>query len=988
MRSQLRLLGVPVLECNGEPTHVPRRKALALLAYLAVTGGRHQRESLATTLWPESRAEPAHAALRNLLWCLRKTPVSSVLHSNRSAVWIEKSNILTVDANRFRDLTRSCPSKAHGSDAACAVCEPLLAEAVRLWNGPFMSGFGVANSILFEDWQFAEGAALQNELSQTLDRLVEYYTPIEDWEAVERCARQWLQIDELNEAAYRALMRCYSAKGNRSEALRTYEQCRRTLKDSLGVSPEEATIDLAETIRMPKRNEPRSAATRASRLPPVRGRIIGREEIAERVERLLLGSTRAVSLVGLGGVGKTSVALHVARRLEDRFAQGAALIALDSLHGGIPLASAVRAALSLAMDRPSDASPEERIADALQNHQLLIILDGAETFAAQTLRLVELLTRAPGVRVLITSRIEVNAPDIVSVPLLGLACPPANEQAEHLPEYPATRLLRISSERHGVPPSGNAADLHDMSDLARLLEGTPLALEMAAGWRSVLTWKEIGERVRSNLDFLVHRDTNVSPRHRTLAATFDQSWDLLTADGRAALARMSVFRGPFTIRAAEHVAGTHAGALATLTSRCLLIRVGPNHYRMHELLRQFAEQKLAELESTAEHARSRHIAHYAAAVAEWFENLTGANQYSTLLTMEQEIENVRFAFQSAAANGDSARIREAGEGLFAYYTMRTLLPEGESVFAAASLAYREHADRDAVVDAFLRIAAGWFASWDWPDLAAQRRAEGIALLPKIAPTDRFHALASIVYANACFGAEHDENLLRLRQCLVYFRNEGDRIGEADALEACAALEHPVNAERSEELYKQCVQLRREIGDACGEGVTTFSLAQLAEERGDLELALSRYEAAERLNAPYTKDAFGVISILLARSRVNGRLGDAEASLHLAQQALVQSRGYGHRFQIGRSLTELARATRAVGDNTSARELLEESFDLLAPTRFHDLQARNARMLAEIALDKADVGAAERWLEEAVDLDPDNDDIPALETRVLEIRTFG
>ncbi|MFC2077867.1 BTAD domain-containing putative transcriptional regulator [Candidatus Bipolaricaulota bacterium] len=987
MTSSLRLFGTPVLRCDGTPVRFQRRKAMALLAYLAVTRSPHHRESLATMLWPESRTVSAHSALRNLLWCLRTTPISEFLHSDRSTVELRERDALSVDVNRFRDLTGTCPSKSHGPESACAACAPQLGEAVGFWKGPFMSGYIVANSSQFDDWQFIEGEALKRELSEALDRMIEYHDSIEDWTASAQHARTWLRVDDLNESAYRSLIRALSAQGKRSEALQVFNECIRTLDERLSLAPETETVALAESLRRPKGEATPLPRDRRSRLPHPTERIIGRGEVTEQVEDLLLGgSTQAVNLVGLGGAGKTTLALRVGHRIEGRLAQGAAFVPLDTLLDEAPVASAIQTALGLPSAGSADASPEVRIADLLRDHELLLILDGAERFVPQALRLIEALRSSPAVRILATSRTEMSTAGVVSVPVHGLDCPPSDATQEHLLDYAAVRLLRVTAERHGVSHELDAAELEDMSRLARTLDGSPLGLEMAAGWRSILPWKAIADRVSENLSFLAHRDMDVAPKHRTLIAIFDQSWALLSNDGQAALRGLSVFRGPFTAQAAEHVADTHPSPLATLVNRCLLIRVGPDHYRMHELLRQFASKKLEESEDAAEQVRARHIEYYTAAVSEWLEDLKGSEQFPTLLRMEREIENIRVAFQSAATWGASAQVRAACEGLLSYYTMRTLLSEGESVFAAASSAYREHEGGDPIVEAFLRIVAGWFASWDRPVVAAKRRAEGMELLPKAAPTDRLHAMSNVIYAYSSFGKEHDENLERLEQSIAFYRSIRDPWGEASALEASGAVERYANEAKSEEFIQRSLRLRREIGDLWSEGPAIFRLAQLAEARGNNELALTRYQEALRLNEPYTRDAFGVISVLLAQARVTGKLGDTKRSLKLAEQALALSRETGYKFQIGRSLIEMARAHRAAGETAPAKALLEESFAALAHIGWHDLQACSARLLAEIAAEESDVGSAERWLHEAKDLDPDHEETQSLATRVAELRS--
>jgi len=983
--SSLQLFGAPVLRCDETPVRFPRRKAMALLAYLAVTRSRHHRESLATMLWPESTAVAAHSALRNLLWCLRTTPISEFLSSDRSTMELVEDERLVVDVNSFRDLVGPCPSRSHGTDRACAECAPRLTEAASLWKGAFMTGYVAANSAQFDDWQLAEGEALRRELSETLSRVVEFYLSIEDWASGARYARQWLQVDELNEFACRSLIRALAEQGLRSEALQVYDECARTLADRLGLVPESETVALAESLRS-ARSPVETVPRRRRRLPPPPGRMIGRQAIAERIEHLLLDErTRAVHLVGLGGAGKTSLALYAGRHVEDRFAHGAAYVSIDTLPDDALIASAIQTTLRLPSRGEEGFSPEDQIADALADREMLLVLDGAERFLGQIACLIASLRSAPGVCALITSRVEMSMPDVASIPVHGLECPPDDAGDDELADYPAVSLLRIAAERHGLAPDDSAEELRDVAHLARILEGSPLALEMAAGWRSILPWQAIASRVANDPSFLVHRDVGTLPKHQTLAAVFDQSWKLLPPDGQAALRGVSIFRGPFTTEAAENVVGTHPGPLATLVNRGLLLRAGPEHYRMHELVRQFAAKKLRETPVEEERVCVRHVEHYTNALSDWFDGLKGPEQFPTLLRMEREIKNVRHAFQQAAVRGDHERLRSASLGLAQYCNMRSAVSEAESVFAGASRAYGQHEDRDRTVDAFLRIAAGYFASWDRLDVAFQRREEGIDLLPGTPPEDELHAMACLIYVAACFKSDREENVKRVQACLAYYRDSGDRWGEASALDTFSLVESYENPPESETYARQSLSLRREIGDAWGESLIQFRLARLAEAGGDHELALALYRDTGRLIAPYSAEGFGGISVLIAQARVLAKLGDTERSAKLAQEAIQRGREAGYRFQVARSLIALASSAREEGDRASARAHLEEAFGELASIRWHKFQAECALMLAEVALDDSDVGGAERWLHEAEDLDSESARIPALRERIDGLR---
>ncbi|MFC2095409.1 BTAD domain-containing putative transcriptional regulator [Candidatus Bipolaricaulota bacterium] len=985
MTMMLQLFGAPVLQLDGAPVSLSRKKAMALLAFLAVTRSRHHRETLAALLWPESDATAAYSALRNVLWILRQAPLADVVRGDRSTVELLDSETLEIDVNGFRDLSFDCPARSHGLNEVCSDCEPQLREAVELWRGPFMSGFSVANSIQFDDWQFAEGEALRRELTETLDRLIEYYVAIEDWAMGAQYARRWLQADALSEVGHRRLMQALFAQGKRSEALQAFDDCARVLEAELGLSPEESTVNLAESIRASNSATHSSRRSRSVGLPLSGNPIIGRREIAARIEHALVeDEAEVVTIVGLGGSGKTTLAVHVGRQIEHLFEDGVVFIPLESITAGEFVASTIAHGLGLLLPRQEESELVDQLVDCLRHRNLLMILDGAEHVLAQVSALLPALTSAPQVRILLTSRTPLGTKLATRIALDGLEYPDADTPQERVGDYAAVRLLRISARRYGHAHESGVDDLTGISRVARLLEGLPLGLEMAADWRSMFSWNEIADRVSANLEFLRHTSKEVAPKHRTLAAVFEQAWGMLPDEAKAVLSRLSVFRDGFTVEAAESVTECHIGDLALLANRCLIKRVGSDRYRIHELLRQFASKKLADASREIKHIGRRHAEFYMHAVARWVQKLAGPEQYPTLERMGLAMGNVRSAFQYASEVAASDLLREACEGLFFYYDMRTQFEEAANVFQSAANAYVRSDNRESDVEAFLWIASGWFVNHAHPDIGAEHIATGLKLLDENPPVSRLHAMANVISAYACRGEDLEVHILRASSSTDFYKDCGDVAGEGLAVAAWATLESHRNLQRAQELAHQSLRLHREAEDAWGEGLVLLALARMAEVQGNLDLALARYEESQRLSEPIASDILGVIDAISSQARVAWKLGQARRSEELAEQALELGRGIGSRLQTGRALLELARARRLLGDRTSAKSLVEEAFALLSHRLWGTLQASCAALLFDLAMDERDIGAAERWLQEVSILDPEDSRLPGSKQRLAEL----
>jgi len=982
---KLRLFGAPQLELDSEVILLGRRKAMALLAYLAVTKSRHHREALAALLWPESDANAAYSALRNVLWILRQTPVAAALQSNRSTVELVARDPLDIDVNRFRSLTALCPARTHTIAEACPMCIPMLEEAVALYQGHFMAGFSVVNSVRYEDWQFAEGESLRRELTEVLDRMIEYFYDIEDWISAAAYARRWIQADPLNERSHRQLMKALAAQGRRVDALRAYEDCKRILDAELGLPPESATNDLAEEIRAtPSVQETRSRKRHRPVLPVPTHPFVGRRESMDLVEEQLLSDHgRIVSLVGLGGAGKTSLALNVGRRAQERYKDGVYYVPLEELSSEEEVMAAIARATGLASVREESGSILDRLVRQFSSQEALIILDGAEGALPQLRSLADALRGAENVQLLITSReaLQIGAERVV--PVFGLRYPDASQTATDLTEYDAIRLLRIASKRKGHADRESTEDLAGMAAVASLVEGFPLGLEMAAGWRPMLSWQEIANRIRKNLDFLEHQRQDVAPRHRSFRAVFEQAWDLLSPVEEDVLSRLTVFSGDFSITSAEAISACSPATLASLANRCLITRVGPERYRVHELLKQFAYEHL-DFDSTAVREVERvHAEHFLSQMDRWLDRLRSADQVTALDEMEADIGDIRRAFLNTARQGDAELLATASEGLFLYYDMLTQMDAGYTLFERARVLFAATGDADPQVAGFLEVVSGWFGKYDDPDAAEKTLEEGMRRFADASCDSRLQALANVIASYARDTAvgycgdrtQLSEDRARLESSIAYYEAEGIAWGAGLAKGALAASISIDNCESAEAMAYDSLHVHRSLGDKWGESIALFTLARIAEAEGDLELARSRYLQSQRLSEPISDEIIAVINAVYRRASIAARLGEFEGAEALALQALELGEQAGHPALASRAKIVLAQVEMARGNLDEARQYLEEAIPRFATRIWREEMITCALLLANLASQEGDRGTAEHWYREAEVLDAHN-----LETR--------
>lgn len=374
----LSLLGAPRLERDGSPVAVDTRKAIALLAYLAVTRQPHRRDALAALLWPEYDQEHARATLRRTLSALNKALGGAYLATERETIGLRAEDELRQDVDEFHHYLAECETHGHPVNEVCAACLEPLAAAVAVYRDDFMAGFSLRDSPAFDDWQFMQRESLRRELAGALEHLTRGYIAQGQYGTAITVAQRWLALDRLHEPAHRYLMRLYAWTGQRAAALRQYRECVRALDQELGVAPLDATSRLYEAIKEnrvpppPVRIGPstgrvgRTAASQApthapnaspsatllaaepsSRGYPLVGRVDEWHALVEAYDAIR-GDGRVLALEGEAGIGKTRLAEELAAYARQR---GAVVVATRCYDGEAslayaPLVAALRTALA------------------------------------------------------------------------------------------------------------------------------------------------------------------------------------------------------------------------------------------------------------------------------------------------------------------------------------------------------------------------------------------------------------------------------------------------------------------------------------------------------------------------------------------------------------------------------------------------------------------------------------------------------------------
>lgn len=643
----LGFLGDPQVKVDGVPVKLPRHKALALLAVLAVTGRPQPRESLATLLWTEFDASSALAYLRRAVWEIGQTIGKQWLVADRETLSLPPSAHIWLDIAQFRHRVGRLPAEPISTARLVE-----LEEAMRLYRGDFLLGLTVEDASGFEAWQTQEAEALRRELRQALAALAQGQEQLRQWEAGLVTAHRWLAQDELDEAAHRQVMRLYMGLGDRSAALRQFDKCAGLLAAELGVAPAPETVGLVERIRRGERvtvdrpipilSSPEQLAPRHN-LPTLPTPFIGRHaELQQIAQHLTDTDNRLLTLLGPGGSGKTRLAIRAGEAaVGELFPEGVWFVALTPLQDTAGLERAVADTLQLPLDSERPAHPQ--LLDALRPRRLLLILDNFEHLLPVGAELATaILMSAPGVRLMVTSRTRLNIHGEQLYTVTGLQLPPAG--AADVTACDAVRLF-LQAARRVQPNFGqDPRHLTGVERVCRLVMGMPLGLELAAAWVELLSPREIADEIERSLDFLSAEWQDTAPGHRTLRAVFNSSWQLLTTEEQARLTALSVFHGSFSRPAAEAVADAHPRLLLALLHKSWLQHTAAGRYEIHELLRQYAAEKLA-TDPVAEYAAHHKHAHYYAAFLKRQQESIHTHQKAVLDDMLAELSHIGAAWR-------------------------------------------------------------------------------------------------------------------------------------------------------------------------------------------------------------------------------------------------------------------------------------------------------------------------------------------------------
>jgi len=970
----ISLLGPLAVTLDGTPvTGFESARVRALLAFLASEAGcPHARDALAEMFWPEQPPGVALANLRHSLANLRKaiadaTAQPPFLLVTQTTIQFNLAADTRVD---LADFMFYLPKVASATPAACQA-------ALALRRGAFLAGFSLKSSPQFEEWFAVMTEHVNHLAAQALACLVSDRLESGDFPQAIAWTRQQLALEPWNEEVHRQLIWQLAMSGQHAAALHHYETCRRMLANELGVEPLPATQALVDCIRRgeqptlpggpwhgPSQTTTVSSPGRDTVHLPLRPlTFLGRAAEIEQVTMCLADpDCRLLTVLGPGGMGKTLLAIEVAHRQREHFAGGVWFVDLAPVNTPDEIMIAILRSLALPPVGPEAATG--RLVTHLAARPTLLVLDNFEHLIAGAALLPPLLHGALGLKLLVTSRARLHLAEEWLFPIGGLATPPgpvtgrnrndghSGGKTQSLADYASVQLFLQRARRLEPGLLQTPAGLEQIAEICQMLEGMPLAIDLAAAWVRSLTLAEIAVAVRSQLAIFTTTLHDISPRHRSMRAVFDHSWALLDAHDRYLLRQLAVFRGGCTRAAAAAIAGASPADLESLVDKSWL-RVHKHRFELHELMRQYCTERLdqdhqAETGEAPDAVLRRHCTYFAG-VASAEEQLINW-EHQSMDVLSADFGNLEAAWRWAVAQADYAAIHQMMTGIYHIAVMTgwygALLPFFEH--AAGSVRRRWHlASADTPQrDKAARLLA--HIVWVQADLYLCR---GQLERARVSLDEMVELLATLEQDSQW----QELQVWRRSVLAVYLSSIGDY--------ALARAEYGALLAFLQKCDLVLWPWLPEIGSGFWQMHTHAGLGLVARLMGEYDTAQLHLIASIRLS-----EEMGERRFKAHRQRelamVQSLRGDFDEALRTAQIALALSHSFGDR--INSAFTELALGQIALetGRGEQARAHLDLSLAVARETGHHALHLRSLVVLARLERQAGQFAAARRWLEEA------------------------
>lgn len=900
-------------------------KVRALLAYLAVEADQaHRRETLVGLLWPDCPEGDARHNLSQALFNLRlalgdHTAKPPYLLITRDAIQFNRASDYSLDLDQFNGYFGDWGKNWSQERIDASPLLTQLEAMARLYRGEFLQQFFLDDSAEFEAWVLVQRETFHQRAMNVLTTLVNEYEQQADYATARRYALRQLELDPWREEAHCQVMRLLALDGQRSAALARYETCRKILVEELGVEPSSQTRELYDQIRSgtlkPKAEPPVPVSS-----PPIHNLpipltpFIGREQELGNLARLIADpECRCITLVGPGGIGKTRLALQAAIQHKNEYAQGSVFIPLASVGTLDAVIPAIANGIGFAFYGPID--PKIQLLNYLRDKQMLLIVDNVEHLLVEgppqgTIAdlLIEILQAAGQVKLLVTSREVLNLQGEWVFEVHGLPVP-VSIYTEGSEQDTSVELFLQRARRVHVGFNPTPEDIPAIVHVCKLVEGNPLGIELAAAWVRTLSCDEIEQEIKRGMNFLSVSARDIPARHRSMRAVFDHSWELLNEEEQGVLAQLSTFHGGFGREAAEQVAGATLYVLSALMTKSLIHRSGEGRYDLHELIRQFAAEHLAERMNDQVATQARHGIYYLTFFGQADGRLRSSLQRETLAELTAEIDNFRVAWDWAIMHGEFALIEQTMRTFWMLYDTRSWLQEGLDMLGHA-VGSLEKAHGGSPLDRTNQVALG-------------------------------HILTSHAVLATRLGQQQQAHATLERSLEILRPLDEPRVLVETITFLGLVMEFIGNYLEASEFYKEGLEIATAVGDGWYAALCRLLLAG----EGSLRLPTSKPENSHEQLKSVVADCRLIGDPRLTAIALNNlswmavRLGRYDEACEALEESVLLNTSIGDRWNLGFTYRGLGLIAQAQGEHLQAVDMFRKSLDTLTEVGARQDEAR-------------------------------------------------
>jgi DNA-binding SARP family transcriptional activator/predicted ATPase len=718
----ISLLGTLRVATPQGGVKLPTEKANALLAYLALQPNQpHRRERLASLFWGDWDDEAARKQLRQALYLLKKTLDSAqiglaeqVLDVTHQTVQLHATHC-EIDAFQLKTILVQVHQHKHPQLETCSHCHDLLSQVYAFAYAELLTGFNLPDSAEFDDWLGIERVALHQQYQLALEKQTIIQLHQHQFEKAQLSAMRLIALDALYEQAYIHLALAYAYGGKHALALSLAESFQQLLHQQLKTQPSATFRKLIDEIRrgeIASHLPPPAPFPLAIGLPHHLTEPLGRQATIQQGLDLLCDSpTRLVSLLGPGGVGKTTCLYWLAKCITERasgvFSAGVAVLSFEE--GGDTAQFWLSLFRALLPAGEQNHNPRAQVLQFLSTRKLLLCIDNAENLPHADQLFHQVLENAPQLKILATSRQAVGLFQEVRLLLAGLPSPAEAharlDPAQALEEYPALRLFVQQAQKTVAGFRLTAGNLPAVGKICMLTEGMPLALNMAASWVHILSCEKIAQELESGLDLLVFHHTDIPDRHREMRTVFQTFLQFLPESAMLVLSKARIFQRTFSAEALREVCGAGISEIVVLAERFLVLTAESNRYRLHALLHRYLHERFGVSDGELQAKHCDYFSHW----AQQFAQQQASLRPEQLQQLEQEQENLVSAVTHALHNRTWQAVALLTESLFLLLDMRSRYKHGEICFRKwLEISHQQNAP--STIMGLLSARLGWFCT--------------------------------------------------------------------------------------------------------------------------------------------------------------------------------------------------------------------------------------------------------------------------------------